>query len=65
MIYMTYLKLKQRLKNVYEMTVEKVMKKERRLEFVEASREDSFLNLVPSEALENDLQKLSTHKHMA
>jgi hypothetical protein len=34
MIDMTYLKLKPRLKNVYEMTVERVMKKERRLEFV-------------------------------
>ena len=65
MIYLTYLKLKPRLKNIYEMTVKRVRKKERRLEFVQASREDSFSNLVPSEALEDDLQKLSTHKHIA
>jgi hypothetical protein len=50
MIDMTYLKLKQRLKQYMRMTVEKGYEERKKIGVCIASREDSFLNLVPSEA---------------
>jgi hypothetical protein len=60
LIDLTYPRAKTKAENLYEMAAEKGLEKERSLEFVWASREDSFSNLLPSEALEDDLQKVST-----
>ena len=47
------------------MSSEKEEIKERDLEFLKAPRVDSSPNTIPSEAIENDLQELSTNKYMA
>ena len=44
-----------------EMTAEKYVAKERDLEHVRASREDSSLNLIPSETLEVTCKSLAKH----
>ena len=66
MIYLTYLKLKPRLKNVYEMTAANGL--ERKKEDWSLCRPQGRTlsrTLSQVKPLEEDLQKLSTHKHMA
>ena len=47
MIYMTFLKLKQRLKNVYEMTVEKGYEERKKIGVCESLKGGLFLEPCP------------------
>ena len=60
MIDLTYPRARSKAENLYEMAAEKGLEERKKLGVCMASREDSFSNLVQSEALEDDLQKVST-----